>query len=477
VSTTFLTLAVVLVLAAAPQFQEVQPELFSAPGAGAQPNAWADYDNDGDLDLYVGMRYGPNRLYRNDGGAFRDVAPNVGLDVDDDTRVAAFGDFDGDGHLDLYIGFPFEEGRGNRLYRNDGDGRLFTDVASKYGVDAAGVTRQASFIDYDNDGDLDLFVAFRDRDNRLFRNDGERFEDVSESSGIDDSRRTVGVVWFDMDEDGDLDAFVTNQNGDNDGVFRNEGGRFVDVARELGMDGGHRTEEIGGVGPAVIDYDNDGDLDLFIAMYGPDVLFRNEGEGRYRAVDAGPVNDDYHSTSAAWGDYDNDGWPDLFVVSYLRDVAEVPDHLFRNVSGTFENVIPKAMLEKGASHGVQWADFDGDGDLDLALANNHPDAGHPLYRNQLDVDAARRSVQVLVRRPGSEVRVYRSGTNELLGTRLVDTGGGYCSQSVMPVHVGLGEGVERVDVEVTTLTSDGRAITRRENVDPNELPGRVLVVN
>ncbi|HXV64494.1 MAG TPA: CRTAC1 family protein [Vicinamibacteria bacterium] len=466
-----LLLAVVVVIASAPVFEPVQPELFSEPGA--QPNAWADFDNDGDLDLYVGMRYGPNRLYRNDSGAFRDVAGDVGLDVPDDTRVAAWGDFDGDGHLDLYIGFPFEEGRGNRLYRNDGDGRSFSDVAPRFGVDAPGVTRQASFIDYDNDGDLDLFVAFRDRINRLFRNDGERFTDVSESSGIGDRRRSVGVAWFDMDEDGDLDSFVANQNGDNDGLFRNDGGRFVDVARDLRMDGGERSEEIGGVGPAVVDYDNDGHLDLFVAMYGPDVLFRNEGGGRFTAVDAGPVNDDYHSTSAAWGDYDNDGWSDLFVVSYLSGIAEVPDHLYRNVAGRFENVTPELVLQKGASHGVQWADFDGDGDLDLALANNHPDAGHPLYRNILHPEASRRSLQVFVGRPGSEVRVFRPGTREVLGSRLVDTGGGYCSQNVTSVHFGLGP-VERVDVEVTTLGSDGRHVTRIENVEAGAGPALVV---
>ena len=106
--------AVVLVLSCAsrepaetivtePRFESVQPELFGA--YGAQPNAWADYDNDGDLDLYVGFRYSPNRLYKNDDGIFRDVAAEVGLDVMDDTRVASWGDFDADGHLDLFIGW------------------------------------------------------------------------------------------------------------------------------------------------------------------------------------------------------------------------------------------------------------------------------------------------------------------------------------------------------------------------------------
>src|SRR6478672_1457289 len=158
-----------------PHFELVQPELFSA--SGAQPNAWADFDNDGDLDEFVGFRGRPNRLYRQDHGRFEDVAAEVGLADAVETRAAAWGDFDGDGNVDLYVGFI--DGTPNKLYRNDGNGRHFTDVAAALGVNAAGVTRQVSWIDYDNDGDLDLFIAFRDKPNRLFRNDSGRFTDVT----------------------------------------------------------------------------------------------------------------------------------------------------------------------------------------------------------------------------------------------------------------------------------------------------------
>jgi hypothetical protein len=469
--------------AGGPAFEAVQPALFSSPGA--QPNAWIDFDNDGDLDLFIGFRGAPNRLYRNDDGVFTDVAPEVGLADEEETRAAAWGDFDADGHLDLYIGFRDSEQTPNRLYWNEGDGAGFIDMAGEYGVDLIGNTRQTSWIDYDNDGDVDLFIAFREQPNRLFRNDLGAFADVSASSGIDDPRKTVGVAWFDMDQDGDLDAFVANQNGDQDGFYRNDDGRFSDIAPELGMDSPDRTEEIGGVGPAVVDYDIDGDLDLFVANYGPDTLWRNNGDGTFTEVGAGTViGQDYHSTTVAWGDYDNDGWTDLFVTSYLSDVAEVPDHVFRNVAGQFSDVTPETVLEKGASHGVQWADFDADGDLDLALANNNNDAGtHVLYRNLLPDEDARRSIQVRVldqngrhTTAGSEVRVFESGTNRLLGTRLVDTGGGYCSQGTAPVHLGLPPGVDRVDIEVTVLAADGRQAIRVAMVDPNTLPGRVLEV-
>ena len=113
--------------------------------------------------------------------------------------------------------------------------------AAAMGVDAMGETRQVSWVDVDSDGDLDLFVAFRDAPNMLFRNDGARFATVGKELGIDDPRRTVGAVWFDFDEDGDLDVFTANQNGDANGLFRNDGARFVDVARELGATKPHRT--------------------------------------------------------------------------------------------------------------------------------------------------------------------------------------------------------------------------------------------
>lgn len=465
-----------------PRFDAVQPALFGAPGA--QPNAWADYDNDGDLDLFVGFRGAANRLYRNDSGVFTDVAASVGLADTTDTRAASWGDFDGDGHLDLYIGYPASSGMRNRLYRNAGNGVRFTNVASRYGVDVEGTTRQPSWVDYDQDGDVDLFVAFRDKVNRLFRNDGTTFVDVSQTLGIDNPYRTVGVVWFDMDEDGDLDLFVANQNGDPDAFYRYDGNRFVDVAPALGMDWPDRGDEFGSVGPAVTDYDNDGDLDLFIATYGPDVLWQNLGDGTFQNVAPGTaLGQDYHSTTAVWGDYDNDGWMDLVVASYLRDVAEVPDHLFRNVDGQFVDVTPSVVLERGASHGMAWADFDGDGDLDLALANNNAAGGHPLYRNQLAAGVARSSLQIDVRDErgrwtlaGSEVRVYDQASGRLVGSRLVDTGGGYCSQGATPVHFGIPDGVGVVRVEVTLLRNGEREIVTVANVDPTQYRGTSLSV-
>ncbi|MFP5354536.1 MAG: FG-GAP repeat domain-containing protein, partial [Gemmatimonadota bacterium] len=304
-----------------------------------------------------------------------------------------------------------------------------------------------------------------------------------DSSGDGSFSGAMGDLLTDAGEqDGDLDAFVANQDGDANGFFRNVGGRFVDVADSLGLSERGRRADLGGVGPALADFDNDGDLDLFVANYGPDALYRNDG-GRFTNVASSlGLAGDYHSVSAAWGDVDNDGRLDLYVTSYLSGQRDTPDHFFRNAGDRFVDVMPAVIAANNGSHGVTWADFDGDGDLDLALANNHVAGTHPLYRNLLTPAIAERSLQVTVRdargratRAGSEVRVYAAGTRRLSGMRLVDTGGGYDSQGVTPVHVAL-PSLDRVDVEVTVLTTGGRVTRRLAGVDSRAYRGRSLEV-
>ena len=465
------------------RFVAVQPETFSDPGG--QSNAWGDYDNDGDLDLIVLFRDAPVRLYRNTADGFEDVAPGSGLPTDGaNPRSVAWGDYDGDGDLDVYIGYSGRQPPANRLFRNDssGDAARFTDVSEEAGVGLQGITRQVSFVDYDSDGDVDLFVALRASPSRLLENDGGVFSDVTFARGLFDPRRTVGACWFDMDADGDLDLFTANQNGDRDGMYRNDDGRFRDVAMELNMDQARRPLVDGGVGCAVTDFDVDGDLDLYVAEYGDDSLFRNNGDGTFTDVaEQWGVAVHDHIVTGVWGDVQHDGWPDLYTVGYVNGKPGTKDYLFINNGKSFEDRLPASIAANDTDHGVQWGDFDQDGDLDLALAANDPAGSHYLFRNDLDAGLAGRSVQVLVlddkgrySRAGSEVRVYRAGSEQILGTRIVDTGSGYNAQNAKPVHVGLRSDVA-IDIEVTLMSPSGRQSTWYRDVDWKALAGKPFI--
>jgi len=466
-----------------PHFETLQPELFGAPGS--LTNAWADVDSDGDPDLFVGFNGTPNRLYRNDGGVFVDVAPEMGLAASRPTRTAAWGDYDGDGDPDLLVGFTPGDEPVTRLYRNDGTS--FTDVAAEVGLQLLeGSTRQASWVDMDADGDLDLFLALRDLPNALFLNDAGTFRERADSLGLGDPRRSVGALWFDDQEDGDLDLLVTNMNGDANGLFRNDGGVFRDVAEEVGLDGGGRglgDNGLGTVRPCVADVDNNGTFEIFFANYGPNALFRRQEDGSWENIGISlGLAVDARYDACAFGDFDHDGREDLFVNGTVTGGTQYRDYLFRNNPGGFGDVTPQELLKLDADHGVQWADVDGDGDLDLSLAGATETGMHHILANSLPAEREGRSLQVRVvdaqgreTKAGAEVRIFRAGTRTLLGTRLLDTGSGYDSQSSLPVHFGLAE-EGNIDIEVVFPGNGSREVTVLLNIDPGATVGRPVTV-
>ena len=461
-------------------FALTQAELLGI--GGSMTHAWADFDNDGDLDLHVGFRPGtPNRLYRNDGGSFTDVAADLGVADLEGTRAVAWGDYNADGRLDLYVGFTSGAREdfakiANRIYRNDGDG--LTEVSKEIGLELPlGQARQLSWIDFDNDGDVDLFVGFRDIPNMLFRNEDGHFTDVSEAMGITGSRATMGAVWFDFDKDGDLDLYVGNMDGFANRMYRNDKTRFVDIAPQLGIDGGGRAVDpnpgdhdmAGTIRPDIADYDNDGDFDLFITtMGGTDGFYRND-DGDFVSIAAQMSMDHpgYRGT-ATWADFDNDGWIDLY--SFGR--------LYANASGRFSDVTPDAIGQNVGGYGSTWVDFDNDGAMDLSLSSRN----HHVLRNLMPTERKGRSLKVMVlnekgihTRAGSEIRLFKPGTRDLLGTRMMETGSDYNCQSVMPVHFGL-PSQTTVDVEVTLMSRDGRKTAILREVDPREFAGGHLTI-
>ncbi len=441
-------------------------------------NAFADIDNDGDLDFYVGFNGAANRLYRNDRDSLVDVAGAAGVADARATRSAAWADYDGDGDPDLLLGFAPGPASVLKLYRNDG-GR-FTDVTAAAGLsrDSAAV-RQFSWIDIDADNDLDLFVALRDRPNALYRNEGGRFTDVAPSLGLADTRRSVGAIWFDYEEDGDLDLYVANQDGDANGLFRNDGGHFTDVAAAAGVAWGGRTPNEptnGTVRPCAADVDGDGHLDLFAANYGRNGLLLYRGAGRFEDVSkAWGIDADARYDACAFSDFDHDGRIDLYVNGTVTGGISYRDVLYRNTGRAFIEVTPDSLAALQADHGVQWADVDGDGDEDLSLMGQRPDGMHFVLLNQFDAPA--RTIKVSVRdrnghttRAGAEVRVYAAGTRRLLATRLVDTGSGYNAQNDMVLTIGV-PSLDPVDVEVTWPAAGQRETAMVRNV---QLDGRIF---
>ncbi len=447
-------------------------------------NAVADYDNDGDLDMYVGFGGAANRLYRNDAGTLTDVGASAGVAIPRATRSAAWADYDGDGDPDLLVGYAPGAGSVLTLFRNDA-GR-FVDVTESTGVAVpTGGVRQFSFVDIDGDDDLDLFVAFRDRSNMMFRNTRGVFAEAAASMGLADARKSVGALFVDADEDGDLDLVVANQDGDANALFRNDGGRFTDVAEAMGAAWGGRAPKLatnGTVRPCAADANGDGRFDLFFANYGPNGLYLKRDSVFVDASAAWGVSVDGRYDACAFADFDHDGALDLYVNGTVTGGTSYPDYLYRNAGTGFLDVTPENVRILEADHGVLWFDIDRDGDLDLALTGAQPAGMHLVLRNDLDASVARRSLQVRVvdakgraTRAGAEVRLYAAGTRTLLGTRLVDTGSGYNSQNDMPVHFGLAA-MQKVDVEVTWPSRGRRRIVRARNVAPERFALTSLVV-
>lgn len=462
-----------------PSFEPFHPELAAA---ATLVNAAADYDRDGDIDLFVGFNGVTNRFFINDRGRLRDASVAAGIGDARSTRAAAWGDYDGDGDPDLLVGFAPGIGSVLTLYRNDLGRFIDVTIATGIGIES-GAVRQTTWIDFDGDGDLDLFVGLRDRADVLFRNDKGKFADVAATVGLADGRRTVGAVWFDYDEDGDLDLYAAHMDGDANALHRNDAGRFTDVAEAAGVAWGGRAPKEptnGTVRPCVADVDRDGRLDLFMANYGPNGLFLNRGGGRFEDVSATwSVAIDGRYDTCAFADFDNDGRIDLYVNGTVTAGVSYRDYLFRNTGSRFEDVTPDNVKALAADHGALWADFDRDGDEDLAVTGTGATPLPLVLKNMLAPADARRALRVRVAdatgratRAGAEVRLYEAGTRRLLGARLVDTGSSYNAQSDLPLHFGIAT-AGRVDVEVIWPVGS-RSPTRQQNVDAPS--SRVIVV-
>jgi hypothetical protein len=236
------------------------------------------------------------------------------------------------------------------------------------------------------------------------------------------------------------------------------------------------------VRPCAEDVDGDGRFDLFAANYGRNGLLLNRG-GRFEDVSAAwGIDLDARYDACAFADVDHDGRLDLYVNGTVTGGVSYRDFLYHNAGSRYVDVTPDSLAALQADHGVQWADLDFDGDLDLALTGAAAPGTLALLRNLLPVETAGRSLSVRVldargraTRAGAEVHLFAAGTRRRLGTRLVDTGSGYNAQNDMPVHFGLA-GMAPVDVEVVWPGSGRRETNRVANIRPADWRGKSLVI-
>ena len=468
-------------------------------GAGA---VVLDFDGDGHQDIYVTSNDSPNELYRNNGdGTFTDVAAQS--NVDDKGGGTAnggcAGDYDNDGDADLYVSHFGP----SRLYRNNGDG-TFSKATNRGlgGVKDLERTMGCAWGDFDSDGFLDLVVVNHTRVTGdlyifghsveevrqdpnflalhdpliLYQNHGDgSFEDVSHLLGDMSGPSLDGPLgnmfgsgfqpgWLDYDDDGDADLYVVNDLGDqiqpnvlwrNDGRAPDGSWSFTDVSESSGA-----GVEMFGMGLAVADYNLDGLLDIFVTNIGENVLLRNRGaDGGFSiaTVEAGAgVGSAPDGQRVAWGtfffDYDNDGDEDLYVVSgflnaiNVDNAADQPNVLLRNNGdGTFTNVSENSGADDpGVGRGGVYLDYDSDGCLDIFLTNLRGRAH--LLRNlcewgnhwlQVTVEGTRSN------RDGVGARITAVG-DDLRMTREVAAGASQIGQNMLTAHFGLGKS-EKVD--------------------------------
>jgi len=275
----------------------------------------------------------------------------------DATQGVTWVDYDNDGDDDIYLAFW---GSANKLLRNDGAG-TFADVTSGP-LGAAGPSQGIAWGDYDNDGDEDLYIANWGQANQLVRNDGNgSFTDVT-TGVLGDSSQGTGVAWVDYDNDGDLDLYIANDNASNKLLRNDGGGSFSDATSgPLGSTGFDTAV-------AWADYDGDGDQDLYLGVVvGNNKMLRNDGAGVFVDATSGPLGDSGNTEGAAWGDYDRDGDLDLYLVN---GNGGTPNKLLRNDgSGSFTDVTSGSLGDTGVGYGATWLDVENDGDLDLYLCN------------------------------------------------------------------------------------------------------------
>ena len=478
------------------------PETLGAGGA------FFDVDSDGNLDLYlVNSGYWEesaadetlSALYRNNGdGTFTDITTTAGVgNRGNYGQGAACADYDNDGDVDLYV----TNFGANVLYRNNGDG-TFTDSTASAGVGDPGWSSSACFLDYNLDGHLDLFVVnylvysldvpylpcgeedgtqtychpslFEGAPDTLYHNNGDgTFTDVSKESGVGGvgglfHGKGLGVVSADFNNDGAPDLYIANDDTRNDFFYNNGDGTFSEISLLAGCAYSFNGVAQAGMGVAAGDYNGDGLQDIFVTnlSYETNALYRNNGDGTFTDViyEAHLGKESYLFVGFGTGffDADNDGWLDLFVanghiIDNIEDTHDIltyrqPDQMFRNQGdGTFQEVSLHAgtyFQSPVVSRGALFGDYDNDGDVDMLVTQSNGPV--TLLRNETGTQhnwIRIKTVGVISNRDGIGTRVTLTAGGHTQ-IREINPGASYLSSHDERLHFGLGTNVTVNRLEV-----------------------------
>ncbi|MBI2419396.1 MAG: VCBS repeat-containing protein [Ignavibacteriales bacterium] len=428
-------------------------QIFEKIAAGSPVNdagdsravTWIDYDNDGDLDLFVtnGPRLGENNFFyenlgngsflkRTDIAITKDKAPSDG---------ATWGDFNNDGNPDLYVANWW--GVKGLLYKNNGD-KTFTQLTTVAPALDPSYSETASWGDYNKDGAIDLYVcnSAGTKKNNLYRNNGDgSFTKITSGTPVTDAKSSRNVDWVDYNADGFPDLFVANENGEHENLYTNNGnGTFTtasipSLTNNSGNSASSNWEDV----------DNDGDLDVFIANYEnqKNYLLLNNGANVFTKSTAFN-NEISNSFCSTFGDIDNDGDLDLFVTNAFTGTEKTVNFLYiNNGNGTFgRDTAEIVSKDLGWTYGAAFGDYDGDGDLDLFAARCfQANENNSLYKN---LGNSNHWLQISLQ----GIKSNKSGIGAIVKVKAVINGAsvwqqrrvtgqnGYCSQNLR-LHFGL----------------------------------------
>ncbi len=472
----------------------------NAMGGGA---VFFDYDNDGWDDLYLTSGHGPDHLYRNNqDGTFTNLTSSAGLTITGDyyTIAAIAGDIDNDDDQDLFVttwGENLVALDRNLLFINNGDG-TFTEQGVSYGLTEESFSMGATFLDYDRDGFLDIYVVnYVDKPvnltdendniigfdhichpNLFYKNNGDgSFTEMAATLGVDNAGCALAIMATDYDLDDDMDLYVANDFGEwvtPNAMLENQypSDSFTDVSVATGTDIG-----IYGMGIGSADMDKDGDFDYYITNLGRNVLIEDNGSHVFSDVTtaAGVENTfgldapgTFFATGwgAAFADINNDTWPDLFVANgkvpaadFIANATDDPNKLYlNNGDNTFADISTSSGVDNSdVGRGMAYSDYDKDGDIDILVVVQEGlgAAKTLLYQNslnttsratnhwvQFDLQGTKGNKDAL----GAKVKVHTGG--EVL-IQEVQGGGSHCGQNTKIIHFGLGSNtvIDKVEVQ------------------------------